>query len=119
MKSFLFSAMALLLLCGIVIWNSYFISGVSDDMADIVNEISGLDDLGELERLEKAWEKNKLIISLSVPHKETDELEKSLILLRTKFDKNIEVELDETVALTLRAIDEIKIHGTAKLDNIL
>ena len=118
MKSFLLSATALIALCCLVILNGSFIGRASDSMTDAAEKINGISDMKELEALEKIWEKNKTVITLSVPHRVSDEMERCLVLLRTKFDENIDIEISETVALTLRTIEEIKTHATASLDNI-
>lgn len=118
MKAFLWSALALLALCFIVIWNSLYISRITDEMSECATKIQSLENEMELAYLNGLWRKNKLLISVSVPHDESDELEKNLILLDSKFDNGIDVELNETVALLMRAIEEIRIHGTASADNI-
>ena len=69
--------------------------------------------------LRELWDKHKAIISISVPHTESDEMEKAIVTLQTKFENNISFGFSEAVALTIKAIDEIKVHGTASLDNVL
>ena len=118
MKAFLLSAIAFLLLCAIVVINSLFVSGVSRDMRDALIEIKSSPSESTLEELENIWNKNKIWISLSVPHKQTDELERQLLLLKAGVGRG-EGELDDVIILLSRAIDEIKTHGMASLDNIL
>lgn len=118
MKAFWGSVFALLALLCLVIWNSMYISGITDDMSELAFKISSLENDAEFASLEQLWGKSKSLISVSIPHAESDELEKNLILLRAKFDNGIEVELEETVALILRAIEEIKIHGAPSIDNV-
>lgn len=118
MKAFLSSALALILLCALVIWNGIFISDVTRDMKGHAEKIDSIEDISELEKLEELWEKNKFIICISVPHRETDELEKNLQILRTKLENKTDTELAETVSLTVKAIDEIEIHGALSIDTV-
>ena len=118
MKAFWFSAIALLLLCGVIIWNGIYISEVSDDMLYHIDKISSSDDTDSLDALVQKWNNCSLIVSISVPHKESDELEKNLDILKVKMSDASSSGLDESVALVRRAIEEIKIHGTVSIDNV-
>ncbi len=119
MKAFLLSVLALILLCVVVFWNSASVIDISDKMSDVAIEIESLEDIDKLEELEEIWDKYHFILSISVPHKATDELDRNLVLLRAKFDEGISTEITETIALTLRTIDEIRIHAVADANNVL
>lgn len=119
MKAFLLSASALILLCLLVFWNSKAVVNITEKMSDTTSKIETINDIDKLETLEELWDKYHLLLSISVPHKATDELERNLVLLRAKFDGEISTEITETVALTQRAIDEIRIHAVADANNVL
>ena len=118
MKTFVFSTIALAILCAIVIWNCFYIKDVCNELSEQADNINSISDAEEVDKLEELWEKNKFLICISVPHKETDELERNLILLKTKIKTQNEMEFKETLSLVLWSIDEIKIHGIAKADNV-
>ncbi len=118
MKAFIFSMLALIALCSIVVFNGIYISNITDDMSYHIDRISTLDDKAELDALLGTWEKGRLITTISVPHKESDELEKSLDILRVKIENKSNLELQEAICSVKRAIDEIKIHGTVSVDNV-
>ena len=118
MKAFLFSVGVLLLMCALVICNNIYISSVTDKMLSHANRISSFDDTDSLDALCRLWEDNKIIISVSVPHKESDELEKSLVILKTRIQDNDAAELNEAIALLKRSIDEITVHATVSIDNV-
>lgn len=119
MKAFLLSTLTLIVLCLVVFWNSSSVVDISSEMSDVAKKIESLENVEELEKLEEIWDKHHFILSISVPHKATDELDKNIVLLRAKFDEEIDIEITETVALTLRAIEEIRIHAIADANNVL
>jgi hypothetical protein len=87
-------------------------------MKETVLEIKSSPSLSRLGELESIWQKHRLFISISVPHKESDEFEKELLVLRAKLEAQ-DIEIDESIDLVLRAIEEIETHGTVSLDNVL
>ena len=117
MKAFLLSLLALSLLLVCIILNSVYVSYISAQMRVKVNELKISPSIGKLEEIEDIWDKHKIFISISVPHKHTDELEKEFLVLRARFDSNEEIK--ESTELVLRAISEIETHGTISLDNVL
>lgn len=119
MRAFLLSALALIILCILVIWNGIYISKTTDKMRTEASKIVSLENESDFLALRELWDKHKAIISISVPHTESDEMEKAIVTLQTKFENNISFGFSEAVALTIKAIDEIKVHGTASLDNVL
>jgi hypothetical protein len=119
MKAFLFSVLALMVLCAIVIWNGATVSKISDEMREIAGEINSLDSENELKKLEEIRHKKRLILSISVPHRVTDELDRTIALLRKKFDEGISTEIPETVALAIKSIEELRTHYLVDANNIL
>ncbi|MBE6625133.1 MAG: DUF4363 family protein [Ruminococcaceae bacterium] len=119
MKAFWFSTLALVALCGIVIWNGITVSRISDDMSEIASGIESLEDEEALRKLEEIWHEHRLILSISVPHRVTDELDRTLVLLRKKFDEGISTEIPETVALAIKSIEELRTHSLVDANNIL
>ena len=119
MKAFLFSVLALMVLCAIVIWNGATVSKISDEMREIAGEINSLDSENELKKLEEIWREKRLILSISVPHRVTDELDRTIALLRKKFDEGISTEIPETVALAIKSIEELRTHSLVDANNIL
>ena len=118
MKAFVFSLIALLILCGIVVLNTSFVSTVSGDMQEAISKIKSSPTRKAIEELENIWDNNKMLVSISVPHKETDELERNLILLRAKFDNDDLRGLNEVISLISRSIEELEVHGTVGFDNV-
>ena len=118
MKAFLFSLGALLLLFALVICNSIYISNVTDKMMARAMEISSLDDTDAFYELCRLWEDNEILISVSVPHKESDELEKNIVILKSKLENRSQDELKESIALLQKSIDEITVHSTVSIDNV-
>ncbi len=118
MKAFAFSLIALILLCVIVFLNTMFISNVSEEMQQLANKIKSSPNIDMIKELEDIWNDNRLMISISVPHKETDELEKNLILLRANFENGDTMGISEINSLLIRSIDELEIHGTVSFDNV-
>ena len=119
MKAFWFSVIGLCLLCIAVLLNSLYVSSISSNMEDKLSKIKDSPSLDGLEELEDIWEKNRLLISISVPHKETDELEKGLLVLRARIETGSDKGTAEALELVSRAIYELKTHGTVSVDNVL
>lgn len=119
MKAFWFSVIGLGLLCVAVLLNSLYVSKISNDMEKEALKIKDSPSIGRLEELEDIWDKSRLLVSISVPHKETDELEKGLLVLRARIESGSEHGTSEALELVLRAIYELKTHGTVSVDNVL
>lgn len=117
MKAFLISISVFLVMCSIVIWNSIYISNITDELTQLTEKITNVSNFDQFKTLEDYWDKHKLILSISIPHDETDEMEKQLLLLKTKFESN-SLSLQETKTLVLKAIEEIRVHGTLNIDNV-
>ncbi len=118
MKAFLLSALAFIVLCILVLWNGIYISKTVDKMRVEASKIVSLENEKEFLALCEIWEKHKTMISISVPHTESDEMEKNLVILRTKFEDKILTGFSEAVALIVKAIDEIEVHAVATVDNV-
>lgn len=119
MRAFLFAMLALITLCALIIWDGVTVNRISDEMKEIALKIESLENENELQELEKSWHKHRLILSISVPHKVTDELDRSISLLRKKFDEGISTEIPETVTLALKAIEELRVHALVDANNVL
>ena len=119
MRSFIISLSALIVLFVFVFLNSFFVSKFSSEMKEMVDKIEDVDSTEQILEICDAWEKRKFFISLSVPHKQTDEVEKMLSILLEKSLHKAENEFFETKALLVNAISEISNHGAINLDNIL
>ena len=118
MKSFLLSLSALILLCLVVFLNTLFVSKVSYDMQEMVNKIKSSPTEESIKELEDTWNSKRTLISISVPHKETDDLDKNILILRSKFENGEDNGMNEIISLISYAIDELKVHGTISFDNI-
>lgn len=119
MKAFLFSIFALLLLCLIVIFNGVLVLNTSEKMSIEISKIKNSSSVEALEKLENIWDKDKLLVSISVPHSKTDELERNLILLRQRVECDDRDGTSEAVALVLRSLEELKAHSIANLSSVL
>lgn len=119
MKAFLFSVLALATLCGIVIWNGVVVSKICDEMNDVAMQIESLENEEQLQKLEDIWHRHMLVLSISVPHRVTDELDRAIALLRKKFDEGISTEIPETAALAVKSIEELRTHSLVDANNIL
>jgi hypothetical protein len=119
MKSFVISLIALLSLFVLVFANSFFVSKACDEMSEILNEINGIEHTEKINKLEECWGQSKFFISLSVPHRQMDEVEKNITVLKEKSAHMNENEFFEIRALLQNAIWEINNHGALNLDNVL
>lgn len=119
MKSFVISLIALLSLFVLVFANSFFVSKACDEMSEILNEINGIEHTEKINKLEECWGQSKFFISLSVPHRQMDEVEKNITVLKEKSTHMNENEFFEIRALLQNAIWEINNHGALNLDNVL
>ena len=118
MKAFVISLVALFALCALVICNGLYIEKTTENLKICASDVKASGSEQALNALKSLWDEHKFAISISVPHKETDEFEKSLILLEQRISEGNSQEFFEACALTARAIEEIKTHGTASADNI-
>ena len=116
MKAFIISLIILLLMFILIIWNSIYISKITDTLNILTTEINEASSTKELETLINYWNKHKLLISISVPHNEVDEMEKQLLLLKDDIENHL--NFHNTKVLVLKAIEEIKIHATLNADNV-
>lgn len=118
MKSFVFSLIALLVLCIGVISNCIYIQSVCAEFDLYIEQAIENRNEESVEALISQWNEHKFSVSISVPHKETDELERILIVMQQRLTDENPIEFYEACAIAKNAVNEIKIHGTVKADNI-
>ncbi|MBO5212907.1 MAG: hypothetical protein J6B60_05130 [Clostridia bacterium] len=118
MKSFIISLIAILLLFSGVIINSFLVKSICEDLKDEITTINSVFDGDKIDEIVKLWDKNKFFISLSVPHKQTDDVEKNLLLLDEKSNILNPIDFYETKALLLNCVEELANHGALNADNI-
>ena len=117
MKILIVSIAALALVFGLVIGNYFLINDIYDRMLLEVNNLSeGAS--AEIDALVKYWNKKRMIVSLSVPHRISDELERNLLILKAKIKHGSYVEFEEVRASLLNSIEEMRVHAGVSLDTI-
>ncbi|MBQ9743786.1 MAG: hypothetical protein IJW19_01535 [Clostridia bacterium] len=119
MKSFVISILTLAIICGVIIWNYVYINKIYDYMNETVNalecnEVSAI----KVDELWSFWKKKSIVIAISIPHRVSDDLERNLVILRTKLKEGSNYEFEESKSLVLNSIEEMRIHAGASLDSI-
>ena len=118
MKSFVISIVAVLILFLGVILKSLYVRNICERLEDDINDIEGIFSSEKVDEVIRLWDENKFLISLSVPHKQTDDVEKNLILLKEKTKILNPIDFYETKALLLNSVNELSNHGAISADNI-
>ena len=117
MKILIVSIVALLLVFGLVIGNYFLINKIYDYMLKEVNDLTE-ESVSEIDSLIKYWNKKRMIVSLSVPHRISDELERNLLILEAKIKHGSYVEFAEARASLLNSIEEMRVHAGVSIDTI-
>ncbi|MBQ8392407.1 MAG: hypothetical protein IJX51_01415 [Clostridia bacterium] len=119
MKSFAISILTLAIICGVIIWNYAYINKIYNYMNETVNSLECNEvSAAKAEELWRFWKKKNIVIALSIPHRVSDELERNLVVLRTKLKNGSNYEFEESKSLVLNSIEEMRIHAEASLDSI-
>lgn len=115
MKAFVISCCSLLLIFALIIVNYFYINNIYKYM---LNEASAIttDNTEKIISLIDYWNKRKIAISLSIPHRISDELERNLQLLKIKVLGETKSDFEETKQLLLYSIEEMKIHAGISVD---
>ena len=111
MKAFICSLAALGLMVGIIGLNCVYINKQAEKFREMANDIETNENA--IYEIKELWEKEKFKISLSTPHKTTDDIEKYINLIIENPQNSKEYK-----TLLLDAIDEIKKHETISFDSI-
>ena len=87
----------------------------------MTNEVSIIttESMNEMTSLVNFWDKRKIFVCLSIPHRISDELEKNLQLFKTKVFFNTKYDFEETRQLLLNSIEEMKLHAGISADTLL
>ena len=117
MKILIVSIVALVLVFGLVIGNYFLINNIYEHMLLEVNNLQ-IDSGAEIDSLINYWNKKRVIVSLSVPHRISDELERNLLVLDAKIKYGSYVEFEEVRASLLNSIEEMKVHAEISLDTV-
>jgi len=117
MKIFIVSIVALLLVFGLVIGNYFLINNIYDRMLKEVNNLTEASVM-EIDSLVKYWDKKRIIVSLSIPHRISDELERNLVVLEAKIKHESYSEFEEIRAFLINSIEEMKIHAGLSFDTV-
>ena len=118
MKAFIISFGTLLLIFALLIINYFYIINIYKYMISEISHIN-IDDAERISSLLNYWNKHRIIISLSIPHRISDELESNLILLKTKIENGTKYDFEETRQLLLNSIEELRIHAGISADALL
>ena len=118
MKAFIISFGTLLLIFALLIINHFYIINVYKYMAAEISFIN-IDETDKVSSLLDYWNKHRIIISMSIPHRISDELESNLILLKTKIENGTKYDFEETRQLLLNSIEELRIHAGISADALL
>ena len=117
MKAFIISTCTLLLVFAIVILNYFYVLKVYSHMENEIKEIE-IVSKDKASSLLNYWEKERMYVSLSVPHRILDDLEKNLSIFVTKIREGTKIEFEETRQLLLNSIEEMKIHAGISADTL-
>ena len=118
MKAFIISFSTLLLIFALLIINHFYIINIYKYMTNEISLIN-IDEADKVSSLLNYWNKHRIIISLSIPHRISDELESNLILLKTKIENGTKYDFEETRQLLLNSIEELRIHAGISADALL
>ena len=115
MKAFVISCCSLLLIFALIIVNYFYIINIYKYM---LNEVSAIttDNPERISSLLDYWNKRKIAISLSIPHRISDELERNLSLFKIKVLSETKSDFEETRQLLLNSIEEMKLHAGISAD---
>ena len=117
MKAFIASLVILVLLSILVIWNSFFVVDVLDQLKEDVKMLD-IQNEATFDDIKTGWEKYRFFIAISTPHGKLDDIEKVIEVLDTKL-KNNELEgFYEYKAQLLVCIEEIQSPERVSWDSI-
>ena len=119
MKAFIISIVTLLLVFGVIIWNFFYIINIYEYMSQTVTGLEP-DEASRksVDEVWNTWRKKSIIIAISIPHRISDELEKNLIILKSKVYEGTNMGFEESKQLLLNSIEEMRIHAGASIDSI-
>lgn len=115
MRAFIISCSTLLLILSLIIVNFFYIINIYKHMTNETSEIT-LSSIDKVTTLLDYWNKRRIFISLSVPHRISDELEKNLQLLKIKVMNGTKSDFEEIKQLLLNSIEELRIHAGISAD---
>lgn len=83
MKSFICSLLTLAVLTAVVITNCIYVKGCAEELMSLADGLQYDSPSSDIARIKDRWDSCKKLISLSVDHKETDEIDDTLSKLET------------------------------------
>ena len=117
MKAFVLAISSILVLILLVIINGIYVSNVTEKLDSLASELK-IDDSSDLEELEKYWKKHESIICLSILHKDVDNLNIAIDVLKSKQENGEASGFYEYKAMLLNYIEEIKNKDRVHFHNI-
>ena len=115
MRSFFTSLTILLVMIGLIIWNSVWVTGKLDNLLDICEKIEN--GSPALEELTSGWQDCRNIVSLSINHSEIDRAENAICgLLSYPFGSD---DFMSRLRELESALNRISDAQKFRLDNIL
>lgn len=118
MKSFIISLCAVMLLVGMVIINGIFVGNVTNELLDEAENLTPESE-EEFSSLYEYWKKNEGIICFSVSHKDVDNVNIALSVLKEKYENGDMAGFYEYKSLLSSYIEEIKNKERVHIHNIL
>lgn len=121
MKGFIATVCIFVVLSGIILINKSYLTTTSTELlrqAETLRE--GIpENMGDIDRLQAAWERNKDVIQISVTHKRIDTVTDLIDSLRAYALSGDGVEYEKTAALLINALEEIRRFEELSAVNIL
>lgn len=118
MKILTISFSTLILVFALVVWNFFLINNIYEYMTKEVTALKE-DSYESIASLIQYWNKKRILISLSIPHRVSDELEKNLIIMKAKIEHQSIYEFEEARYSLLNSLEEMKVHAGISLDTVL
>ncbi|MBO5338396.1 MAG: DUF4363 family protein [Clostridia bacterium] len=118
MKAFIISIISSSLLVLMVIFNGIYIGNVTRRLDTMANDLK-IDSKDEIDELESYWKKNESIICFSVSHKDVDNVNTAIEVLKGKYESGDMSGFYEYKSLLILYIEEIRDKERFHIHNIL
>ncbi len=118
MKAFVISLTALIVMILLIITNAIYISNKSQEFYTLASLLTP-ETNNEFITLYDEWKKAESIFSISISHKDIDNLNIALSVLKEKYENKEDDGFYEYKALLMNYIKEIKDKEAFALDNII
>lgn len=118
MKAFIVSIICSGLLVIMVIVNGIYVNNVTSKLDEIAQNLT-ISSQDELNEFEEYWKKNESIICFSVSHKDVDNVNIAIEVLKGKYESGDMTGFHEYKSLLILYIEEIRNKERVHIHNIL